>query len=69
MLAVSDFDVSQQIQERSRMSAGFWPVLLVIVFVVAWVLSKVWFYARKSEEQWQNVDKSKLRVWDDEEDD
>jgi hypothetical protein len=50
------------------MSVGFWPVVIIILFVIVWVLSKVWFYARKSEEQWQRVDKSKLKVWDDEKD-
>jgi len=50
------------------MSEGFWPVLLIIALIVAWVLSKVIFYMRRSEMQWQSVDKSKLREWDDEED-
>ena len=42
--------------------------MAIIAFVVAWVLSKVIFYMRKSEEQWRDVDKSKLRVWEDDED-
>lgn len=50
------------------MSEGFWPVLLIIALVFAWVLSKVIFYMRRSEMQWQSVDKSKLKEWDDEED-
>lgn len=50
------------------MSAGFWPVVIIVLFVIVWVLSKVLFYARKSDEQWQRVDKSKLKVWDEEED-
>lgn len=50
------------------MSEGFWPVLLIIALVLAWVLSKVIFYMRRSEMQWQNVDKSKLKEWDDDED-
>ena len=49
------------------MSAGFWPVLAFVLLVVVWVLSKVLTYARRSEEQWQKVDKSKLKVWDDDE--
>ena len=42
--------------------------MAIIAFVVAWVLSKVIFYMRKSEEQWRDVDKSKLREWEDDED-
>jgi len=44
-----------------RMSEGFWPVVLIIVFIIAWVLAKVVAYARKSEQQWREVDKSKLK--------
>ena len=49
------------------MSEGFWPIILIIAVVIAWVLSKVFFYMRKSEEQWQSVDKTKLREWEDDE--
>ena len=49
------------------MSVGFWPVVIIVVLVIVWVLSKVLFYARRSEEQWQEVDKSKLKNWDDDE--
>lgn len=49
------------------MSAGFWPVVAFVLAVVVWVLSRVLIYARKSAEQWQEVDKSKLKVWDDDE--
>jgi hypothetical protein len=68
MLVALQFNTVKAFQEGSHVSAGFWPVVLVIVLIVAWVLSKVWFYAKKSEEQWREVDKSKLKVWDDEED-
>ena len=49
------------------MSVGFWPVVIIVALVIVWVLSKVLFYARKSEEQWKEVDKSKLKDWDDDE--
>jgi len=49
-------------------SSGFWPVVLIVVFVIAWVAAKVIEAARKSEEQWREVDKSKLKEWDDDED-
>ena len=47
------------------MSDGFWPAVLIIVFIIAWVLAKVFAYARKSEQQWREVDKSKLKQWED----
>lgn len=50
------------------MPDGLWPILILIAIVVVWVLSKVRYYMRKSDEQWQQVDKSKLREWDDEDD-
>lgn len=49
------------------MSTGFWPIVVFILLVIALVLSKVFFYVRKSEEQWQKVDKSKLKEWEDDE--
>lgn len=49
------------------MPAGFWPILLLVLVVVAWVISKVVFYAKKSEQQWQAADKSKIKEWQDDE--
>lgn len=49
------------------MSEGFWPVVLIVVLVIGWVLSKVYFYMRKSERQWREVDKTKLKEWEDDE--
>ena len=49
------------------MADGFWVAVLIVVFVAAYVISKVVFYVRKSSDQWQQVDKSKLKSWDDEE--
>jgi hypothetical protein len=49
------------------MSDGFWPVVLIVAVVIAWVLSKIVFYMKKSEQQWRNVDKSKLKEWEDDE--
>ena len=47
------------------MSKGFWPVVLIVVFIIAWALAKVAAHARKSEQQWREVDKSKLKQWED----
>lgn len=40
-------------------------VLLLIAIIAIWVVAKVRYYARLSERQWQRVDKTKLRAWDD----
>jgi len=50
------------------MPDGLWPIIILIAIVIAWVLSKVRYYMRKSEQQWREVDKSKLVKWDDEDD-
>ena len=50
------------------MPDGLIPVLLIIAAVVVWVLSKVLHYKRKSEAQWERVDKSKLKEWEDDDD-
>ena len=48
------------------MPDGLWPILILIAIIVLYAISKVRYYMRKSDEQWQQVDKSKLREWDDE---
>ena len=47
------------------MPKGLLPVLVIIVFVIAYTIAKVIQYMRESEEQWRHVDKSKLRKWED----
>ena len=47
------------------MHEGFWPVAAIVVVVIIYVVAKVIYYVRQSEKQWQEVDKSKLREWDD----
>jgi len=42
-------------------------VLVFIVFAI-YVLAKVRSYMKKSDEQWKQVDKSKLKEWHDEDD-
>jgi hypothetical protein len=49
------------------MGEGFWPVILIVVAVFVYVAAKVLFYIRKSKQQWREVDRSKLRKWDDDE--
>jgi len=48
------------------MSEGFWPVVFIVAGVIVWVLAKVAANVRKSEQQWREVDKSKLKEWQDE---
>jgi len=47
------------------MPEGLWPILVLIVVVIIYTIAKVLQYMRQSEEQWRQVDKSKLRKWDD----
>lgn len=47
------------------MSEGFWPLIAIVAVVIVWVLAKVLKNVRKSERQWREVDKSKLREWQD----
>lgn len=47
------------------MPEGLWVIALFVaaflVYVVAWVV----FYVRKSNRQWKEVDRSKLKEWKD----
>ncbi len=47
------------------MPEGLWPILVLIALVIVYTVAKVLQHMRKSEEQLQQVDKSKLREWDD----
>jgi len=49
------------------MEDGFWIAVAIVIAVAAYVLSKVLYYVRRSAQQWKDVDKSKLKTWDDEE--
>jgi len=49
------------------MADGFWIAVVIVIAVAAYVLSKVFYYVRRSAQQWEEVDKSKLKTWDDEE--
>lgn len=47
---------------------GLLPILIMIAIVIVYTIAKIVAYVRKSEQQWQQADKSKLREWDDEDD-
>jgi hypothetical protein len=60
---------AHQIFDRIRpMPDGLLPILAIIALVVIYTLAKVIENVRKSAQQWQQVDKSKLKEWDDDED-
>ncbi len=50
------------------MGNGIWIALLILVGVIFYVIAKVRFYMKQSDAQWREVDKSKLRSWQDEDD-
>lgn len=41
-------------------------ILFMIAAVIVYVVAQVLFYMRRSDEQWKEVDKSKLKEWEDE---
>jgi len=47
------------------MPEGLLPILLIIAAVIVYAIAKVLQNIRKSKQQWEEVDKSKLREWDD----
>jgi SH3-like domain-containing protein len=51
------------------MGDAFWPLMIIVAGVVVYVVAQVVFYIRKSRQQWNEVDRSKLREWVDDEDD
>lgn len=51
------------------MPDGLTILLVFIALVIAYTAAKVIGYMRQSDRQWEEVDKSKLREWDDDEDD
>jgi beta-lactamase regulating signal transducer with metallopeptidase domain len=49
------------------MDKGLWIAFLVFAVFIIYVWGKVRFYIRQSDAQWREVDKSKLRTWEDDE--
>lgn len=49
------------------MPNGLIFLLIMIALIIVYTIAKVLQYIRLSEEQWQQVDKSKLKEWDDDE--
>ena len=49
------------------MPGGLIFLLVMIAVIVIYTIAKVLQYMRLSDEQWEQVDKSKLKEWDDDE--
>ena len=47
------------------MPDGLTFLLIMIALIVVYTIAKVLQYMRLSDKQWQQVDKSKLKEWDD----
>ena len=50
------------------MPKGLVLILIMIAVIIVYTIAKVVSYNRLSEQQWKEVDKSKLKEWDDEDD-
>lgn len=50
------------------MPEGLIFLIVMIALVVVYTIAKVLQYMRLSEKQWSEVDKSKLREWDEDDD-
>lgn len=61
------YTVAGEPQWGPKMGEGAWPVILIVAAVIVYVVAQVVFYVRKSRQQWREVDKSKLRKWEDDE--
>lgn len=49
------------------MPDGLIALLIFIAIVIVYTIAKVVYYMRVSEQQWRQVDKSKIKIWDDDE--
>lgn len=56
-------------REVPIMPDGLKYLLIFIALVIVYTIAKVVGYMRQSERQWEQVDKSKLKKWEDDEDD
>ena len=49
----------------SAMPKGLLFLLVMIAVIIVYMIAKVVSYNRLSQKQWEQVDKSKLKEWDD----
>ena len=50
---------------RRAMPKGLVFLLVMIAVIIVYTIAKVVSYNRLSQKQWEQVDKSKLKEWDD----
>ena len=50
------------------MPSGLIFLLIMILLVIVYTIAKVLQYMRLSDRQWREVDKSKLKEWEDDDD-
>jgi hypothetical protein len=50
---------------RRAMPKGLVFLLVMIAVIIVYTIAKVVSYDRLSQKQWEQVDKSKLKEWDD----
>ena len=53
---------------HGAMPKGLLFLLVMIAVIIVYTIAKVISYNRLSKQQWEQVDKSKLKEWDDEDD-
>ena len=51
------------------MLEDFWIAVLILIGFAIYVTTKVIAYMRESEAQWNQVDRTKLKEWEEDEDD
>jgi hypothetical protein len=54
-------------EARRAMPKGLIFLLVMIAVIIVYTIAKVVRYVRLSEQQWKEVDKSKLKEWKDDE--
>jgi hypothetical protein len=52
-------------ERDSAMPGGLILLLIMIALIVIYTIAKVLEYMRLSDQQWREVDKSKLKKWED----
>lgn len=68
MVSFASGIIESAVMGKESMPDGLLPILLIIAGIIIYALIKVVENVRKSEQQWEQVDKSKLKEWDDEDD-
>lgn len=48
------------------MPDGLLPILLIVAVIIVYTIAKIRQHMRQSDKQWEQVDKSKLKEWEDE---